>query len=340
MKKIISVLTLFALASTMFTVSAFAEEKPTLNYEVTPYTDYDELVGHNDYLEEAEEIPEGYTAYVIDFYLTNLDLSNSGSQTSPTGTVITDFALYLKTSAAELELIDSAVTYANYSADPDGKGYEWSSYYYTSTLSRTKGVFPKKTQDGGDVFASTVVMIPSDKSVSLTPMKDVFNNGNVTFTTSVNIATFSGGTLTSGSQAGYNLASNTLAFNGDKIVLGTPTSDDKIEAVEDDTTGALVMDYGTAVDAADKKLAGKYIVFKNAVVAANTLTENTRVRVTYDDPASDTLDNSVVYGNSIYEYLGITGEGQTYAKSLAFGIVYEDSSYKADYFTFEVFEQE
>ena len=127
------------------------------------------------------------------------------------------------------------------------------------------------------------------------------------------------------------------------ITLGEapePELDTTIKAVEDDETGALVMEYGANVDAANKTLAGQYIVIKDAVVAANALTEKTRVKVTYDDPAAEGVEKEVTYGKSIYEHLNITGEGQTYTKSLAFGIVYEDPSYKADYFTFEVFEQE
>lgn len=98
--------------------------------------------------------------------------------------------------------------------------------------------------------------------------------------------------------------------------------------------GAIKLEY-TNVDAANKTLEGKYIVM-NSVETPVGLTAASRVIVKYEDAQNPSLNKEVEYGKTIFEYLGITGEGKTTTKGIKFGVVYEDANYKAANFTFTI----
>ena len=77
-------------------------------------------------------------------------------------------------------------------------------------------------------------------------------------------------------------------------------------------------------------------VVMNKVETAAGLTAASRVVVKYEDAENPSLNKEVEYGKTIFEYLGITGEGKTTTKGIKFGVVYEDANYKAKYFTFTI----
>ncbi len=131
----------------------------------------------------------------------------------------------------------------------------------------------------------------------------------------------------------YNTIVNEVVINLNGYVPGSDPVD-PITVTEADN-GATVLEYADDYDG-EKKLEGKYIVMRDAIAAAGTLTEASRVVVEYKDGDSP-LNKVVEYGKSIFEFLGITGEGEVKnPKGIKFGIVYEDANYKAANFTFTI----
>lgn len=119
------------------------------------------------------------------------------------------------------------------------------------------------------------------------------------------------------------------------ISIKVEESEDKTVTTQTATNGATQIKYGADVADADKVLAGKYVVM-NSVETPVGLTAASRVVVKYEDAQNPALNKEVEYGKTIFEYLGITGEGKTTTKGIKFGVVYEDANYKAANFTFTI----
>lgn len=120
------------------------------------------------------------------------------------------------------------------------------------------------------------------------------------------------------------------------ITLGEGGEDKTVTTETDSTNGATKIKYGADVPAAEQTLAGKYIVMNTATTAAG-LTKDSRVVVTYTDTDGLGLSNSVEYGKTIFEYLGLEdSEGTVTTKAIKFGVVYTDARYKAANFSFEI----
>lgn len=119
-----------------------------------------------------------------------------------------------------------------------------------------------------------------------------------------------------------------------KITLGEGGSDDPITVTEADN-GATVLEYADDYDG-EKKLEGKYIVMRDAIAEAGTLTSASRVVVEYKDGDS-LLNKKVEYGKTLFDFLKITGPGEVKnPKGIQFGIVYDNAQYKAEKFTFTI----
>lgn len=97
-------------------------------------------------------------------------------------------------------------------------------------------------------------------------------------------------------------------------VLADESGDDTVKA-ETQTSGSVKVTYPEGYTG-DKNLDGKYIVFKDVVLQGTAVTADTRFDITYDGTTKR-------FGATLFETLGITGQGTLNAGSYGFGVAFD-----------------